>query len=111
MDATIAEIERRPPNFHLFRKLAQEATEAIKDWATILISDTLKMLPEDPLTLNQQEKLARFQLRMSLVSYALLQNVSLLPQSVFQFLHMLVVEGTLSIPTEFMLPFEARVAG
>lgn len=69
------------------------------------------MLPEDPPTLNASEKLARFQLRMRLLSYALLHNVSLLPTSVFQFLHMLVVEGTLSIPSAFMLPFEARVAG
>ena len=76
-----------------------------------MITDTLKMLPEDPPTLNPSEKLDRFQLRMSLITYALLQNVSLLPTTVFQFLNMLVVEGTLSIPSEFMLPFEARVAG
>ena len=76
-----------------------------------MITDTLKMLPEDLPTLNPSEKLDRFQLRMSLISYALLQNISLLPKTVFQFLNMLVVEGTLSIPSEFMLPFEARVAG
>jgi len=69
------------------------------------------MLPEDPPTLNSNEKLSRFQMRISLIMYALLQNINLLPLSVFQFLHMLVVEGTLSIPSEFMLPFEARVAG
>ena len=91
--------------------MSLEATDELKEWATTIIRDTLQMLPEEPATLNSSEKVARFQMRMSLVLYSLLQNVNLIPVTVFRFLHMMVVEGTLSIPDDFMLPFELRMAG
>jgi len=60
VEATVAEIERRPPSFGDFRRLSLEATDELKEWATTVIRDTLQMLPEEPATLNITEKVARF---------------------------------------------------
>lgn len=48
-------------------------------------------------------------MRMSLIMYSLAKHVELLSSKVYEFLNYLVVKGILSIPQDFLLPFEDRL--
>lgn len=43
--------------------------------------------------------------------YSMAKHVELISVKVYQFLNLMLVKGELSIPPEFLLPFEDRVAG
>lgn len=48
---------------------------------------------------------------MSLILYSMSKHADLIPPKVPQFLNAMLIQGRLSIPLEFLLPFEEKVGG
>lgn len=96
-------------DYSAFYRMKIAATQALKQWTVDTMLQLFKAFPKEMDHLfageNNESRAKRFQLRFKLLVFAFNSNSNQIPEPVYAFLHDLN-RGKLSLPPEFLLPFE-----